>query len=249
MMRLLWFLLLLSSVPAHAAIDCDGVDDVLTGAALSNFITVGTKTYMVWYTPAGAEPTATDCSAGAAQKILGSEDGASNFIYISRKNATTLCGGNRDGDYDSLETTYAGAGTTVHLAVTHSGGTLSLYHNGVFVASGSSGNTEQVTNALKVCDGRGNPAQGVVHHVALYDVLVPVSEIAALASNKRPRLRRTMPTGEWLFDNCAPGTSGDAVVFRDHSGQSRTLTGDNGANNTGLTCQASVVLGRHGGIQ
>lgn len=44
------------------------------------------------------------------------------------------------------------------------------------------------------------------------------------------------------FDECADGTSCDSVVFKDLSGMGIDCTGDNGANNTGLTGVAEEVL-------
>ena len=55
--------------------------------------------------------------------------------------------------------------------------------------------------------------------------------------------------GYWPLDDCSDGTSGDAVAFVDRSGMGNNGTGDNGANNTGLTCRDSSYLSYPGGAR
>lgn len=46
--------------------------------------------------------------------------------------------------------------------------------------------------------------------------------------------------GGWYLDDCPDGASCDGVNFHDQSGLGKTLVGDDGANNTGLTGQAET---------
>ena len=162
-----------------------------------------------------------------------------------------MCATHHDGSQDTLAATHTD-GTPVHLALVHTGGNILLYAQGV-LASGptASGNTTTLLPSLLVGGATSLNAffQGRVDMVATYNVAVSAEEIAAIAGSKRTRIRKTHPTGLWLFDNCADGASGDGVLARDHSGNGEPLTIDNGANNTGATCRASAQLGRWGGIQ
>ena len=204
---------------------------------------------MVWYTSAGAEPTGSDCAGSTSQAIVGGDDGSFQYLYITRKDVNEVCGGNRDGTYDHVSIPYAGSGTTSHIAIVHTGGNISVYHNGALINTIASGNTESVATAVHVCDGRGLPLEGIVHHVAFFNVAVPASEIMIQGLSKRPRLRRTAATADWLFDNCADSASGDGVVFRDLSGSARTITGNNGADNINLTCKGHRILSFGPGVQ
>jgi hypothetical protein len=234
---------------ALAAVECDGVDDSLGGIALSNYVTAATKTVVLRYTSTGTSPAAGSCGNVAVQALVAHTGGISR-LNIVRRTSTELCTNHHDGTVDQMQSPYV-EGTPIHIAMTHTGGGMVLYADGVAVDTVASGDLSTLTPLLSICGNTGVFAagQGIIDYVATYDVAVPADEIAALAVSRRPRLRRTIPTGEWLFDNCTPGSGTDAVVFRDHSGNSRTLTGSDGANNTGLTCQASTVLGMHGGIQ
>jgi hypothetical protein len=236
-------------------VDCDGVDDSIGGAAISTYLAAGTKTIALWYTPTAPAPAGGSfCHDGANVEGILSNTGGTKRIFATWRRQDRLCMGNNDGAtdevmYDTAETTFAG--TPIHLAMTHTGGTITLYANGTQITTASSGDTSSLTDSLTLCGNTGTfaAAEGRFHHVALYNVVVPAEEIAILATSKRPRLRRTLPTGEWLFDNCGDGAAGNAVAFRDHSGNARTITADDGANNTGVTCRAGALLTGIGGIQ
>ena len=250
----LLFVVLLSLLwcwPVSAAIDCDGVDDSAGGIQLSNYFVAGTKTLSVWYTSAGTPPAEGTCNSAPVQSIVANTGGVARMI-LTRRSSTILCVGHHDGGLDTLNTgaTYTD-GTLVNLTFVHSGGATTLYKDGVSVATGGSGDLSTLTVSLTVCGNTGvfAPAEGRIHHVLTSSSAMPAEEVAILASSKRPRLRRTAASGEWLFDNCGDGAAGNAVDFRDHSGNARTLTGDDGANNTGLTCRASTVFSYLGGMQ
>ena len=247
---LLFWVLLAVPVPSHAAVDCDGVDDAATGLALSTYLTASAKTLTVWYVPSGTPPAAGSCGNVATQSIVAHTAGISR-LNIVRRTATLVCTNHHDGAAaDQLSGTVTD-GTLMHLAFTHTGGVNTLYINGVVAQSGASGDLSTLTPLLTVCGNTGlfAHAQGRIEEVVVSPTAFDANEIAVLASSRRPRLRRTPASGNWLFDNCPGGASGDGVLFRDHSGNARTLTGNDGANNTGLTCQATRALAFGGGIQ
>ena len=118
------------SVPAD--IDCDGVDDALTtGVALSSLITASSWTISAWIKVQGTAPTGTDsCWNGAV--VTGDADG---YVAVARFDDSTFCGYLYDGD-TKIASAPSASGWS-HLAVRAASGTLSLWHNGVQVASTS----------------------------------------------------------------------------------------------------------------
>lgn len=256
-MKVLFLILILLGLPvySYSAIDCDGVDDyALTTANLDTFKTGGTGTWMAWFTPTGANPAGgATCVNSATPKILGAASGSNaQRITLGRRGATDLCGSNFDGTTDQLIATYAGVNTTNHLAMVHTGGNIELFLNGVSTGSTASGDTTTHASPLFACNNNSasqSTFQGRVHGISVSSTAMTASEIAVLALSNRPRLRRTPATGEWLFDNCAPGTSGNTIGFRDHSGNGRVMTGGHGANASGLTCQGHSLFSFGGGVQ
>lgn len=249
MVLCLVLLLLLGVCPAQAAIDTDGVDDAANGAALSTYFTASTKTVMAWFTPAATGGAGTTCQNSSNHNVVGGATATIRF-NIGIRSATEICGGHFDGASATVFFPPSSMiGHTMHVALVHSGGTLAIYYNGVLRDSVPSGNTDALTQLLAVGKPAGGGLQGRIHHVATYNVAVPPAEIAVLGASRMPRLRRTLPTGEWLFDNCAVGANGVGVNFRDHSFNARTLAGvDPNTSNT-LLCRGTPFLLRPGGIQ
>lgn len=251
-MRILLVLLgLLWPLLTSAAIDCDGVDDGMSALAWSNYVTASEKTILLTFTGEGTSPSgAPTCLDSISQAPMGTSANTTR-IHINRRSATEVCVQNRDaGGNDQIGTTHTD-GTPVTVALVHTGGTLYLYKNGVQATSIASGDTVDMNRLMTICstDGHNTPFNGVIDQVITYNSALSAGEIAAVAQGRRTHLRKTTPTAMVTFDNCADGASGDGVVFRDLSGNGRTITGADGANNTGLTCRSSTVLGRWGGIQ
>lgn len=253
----MWILLvllgLLWPLPMSAAILCNG-DDNMDGAALSNYFTATDATISLWFTGAGTSPTdSTFCTDVAShQYVVGNTTGSTVRIHITRHSATEICGMHRDTV--PVTTSITGThtdGTPAHVALVHTGGTLAMYINGVLVAApSSSGNTAALTNTLRLCGSNGfTGLNGTLDLVALYNVALSAGEVAAIAGARSTGIYKTMPTALWTFDTGADGASAHGVAIRDLSGNGRTVTGNDGADNLGMTFQSSTVLRRWGGVQ
>jgi hypothetical protein len=248
-MFIVFIVMFLYTTILHAGVDCS-VDDNIQGAAISNYFTASTKTAMMWYNNLGATPTAGSfCSDTAnVQTLMGTTGG--NRVFFTLRRADRMCAGNNDGTTDSAFSDGSSSNVYHHLALLHTGGVLSFYLNGTLVNTATSGDTNVLTGLFSVCsDGVFQPANpGRFVYLATYNVAVPVAEIQHLAKSRTPRMKKTKPTGEWYFDNCAIGANCNGVAFRDHSGNGRTLTGSDGANNTGFTGVGFKHIRWFGGI-
>jgi Concanavalin A-like lectin/glucanases superfamily len=244
---------LLLATPVRSAIQFDGVDDQFLGLPFSTYFTASELTVLVWFKAEGPSPTgSSSCHDTEGQTIVGNHAASTTRLFLVRRSATILCTVHNDAAVDEINKTDYVDGTLSHVAVTHTGGTLFLYVQGVLYSSIASGDTTDLTQSLMIGNafsGRPGPFQGVIDSVATYNVALSAGEIAAIAGARRTRTYKTMPTAYWTFANCADGTSGDGVVFHDLSGNGRPLTGDNGGLNAGFTCRGSQALSRHGGIQ
>lgn len=252
MRRHLALLLVLLLVPGivHADVACDGTDDSLsTAVATSSFFSVSLGSMTAWYTPTATGTTAGTCWEG--RTIVGDLD--KNLILAHRVDSGNeqLCGYNFDGTSDNVIGPVFSLNTSHHLAWVHTGGNLTFYVDGTAIGTVASGDTAGLTSALALCaaGSGGNAASGVVSEVRVYNVALSVNEIVALAASRARRLGSTQPTGQWELGACADGASCDAASLLDLSGNSRHITGDNGANNTGLTGRASAVLANPFGVQ
>ena len=136
-----------------------------------------------------------------------------------------------------------------HLAATYSGGTLTLYIDGVSVGSQSGGgNVDAMNGTLHLCGQADGTSPDRITEVKTYDVVVPTAEIARAASSRLRLVDRTVPTAHWPLTDCPHGAAGQGVSFRDRSGNNRHLSGDAGGNTTGLTCRGSERLSRAWGV-
>lgn len=88
---------------------------------------------------------------------------------------------------------------------------------------------------------------GKIEEIGLWNTnITTVSQITNLANSKRRRIPLEMTPGNlqlhYAVDDGPDGTSADSDTIADLSGNGNNGTGDNGANNTGLTWQAGEVL-------
>ena len=109
----------------------DGTNDyITTDTALSNFISASNATVAIWLAPTGA--TEADAASFTGAAAIGDRSG---FIGIYR---TSIAGTDRIWafNWDANGEDRAGATYNVdewtHIALVHTGGTLSIYKNGAF---------------------------------------------------------------------------------------------------------------------
>jgi hypothetical protein len=238
--------LLLFSRVALADVICDGVDDDMdTGVAISNFLSVSAGTMMLWYKPTGtasAGVPSPDCYFG--EYLLGNmEDSGATYVGISRNgnisSTDRLCVYNDSGSFQQILSTYT-VDVWTHLAWVHTGGNLLMYKDGAQVSSTSSGDTESLANKVRLCNGAPAFAamgEGVIGHASIFSTGLSAGEIAAIAGSRLHRIASSAPSADWEFGSCSDGASCDTQTFADRSGNGRTLTaaGTTGAASAFIT--------------
>jgi hypothetical protein len=241
-------LVLLLSLPRWAWTDtvCDGIDDIMTSTAGSNFITVSDGTVFMTVKHAGSPDSGAVCGRDI---LLGQ---ASNSIWElgAEGDVNSWVAKNFDGSSDCAFGTFSTAWTT--LVWRHTGGNVELYINGALAQSTASGDATTLTHNLTVCwNGTTADAQApiTVAQVAFYNTGLSANQIAAYGNSFVRGLLPSGATAVWDFQGCAHGASVDATVFPDRTGNGRTITADNGANNTGMSCAGSTGMALMGGIQ
>jgi hypothetical protein len=223
----------------------DEIDDLMTSVAGSSLLTTSAGTIFVTTrhggTLDGTSACFRDVIVGPASTVwgLGAED--SPDVWAAK---------NFDGTTDCAVGTFSTAWVT--LTWRHGGGTLELFVNGTLAQSVASGNTTSLaSNALMLWDGTTANAQypGPVAQVAFYNTALSDDQIAAYGNSFVRGLLPSGATAIWDFQDCTHGASVDGQVFPDRTGNGRTITADNGANNTGMTCIGSTGMVLMGGIQ
>lgn len=235
-------LICIASCPVQAGIECDGFDDLITSVtAMSTFATASAWTVTGYVKSTGSTFDSDQCWGGGPFLM-----DVNGNLAVGRAGLTGTghaCGYNSGGGTDNV-TSVTTAGWQ-HIAVRLSAGALELFVNGVSVSSVGTGNNADLTGTLQLCGGVEGTSPDRIDDVKIYNVAVPNDEIATLGRSRTRYIGRTTPTGYWPLNDCTDGTSVDAATLRDRSGFNRNITGDNGANNTGLTCRASeFVTGR-----
>lgn len=248
--RFLWYLGLLGLafgvMPAPADVVCDGVDDgLLTASATNVFVgaTAGTLTVVVKPTAPPAEFVEFCFNGEPLVANVGGYLGLTRLSNYGGVGEDRMCAYRYTALEDDIVTPYF-LDIPVHLAWHHTSDTLSLFADGVLIASAGSGTIpDALADPLAVCHVAGIGAfPGTVAHVAAYAVDVPPAILAATGSSRLYWLVPTVASGDWPFAECADGTSGQSVAFHDHSGSGRSLTGNHGTNAAGLTCQGATVM-------
>lgn len=241
-----WFLLFfIAAEPGYAGITFDAVDDSATTAgAASTMLTASAGTLVAWIrpntsTPGGSPP------CHNLENIVGDHDA---YVRLGRSSATQLCSEVFDTSAHEHQEPFT-AGALTHWALTWNGTTMLTYKDGVQVNSQSAGTVGDLTTAIIVggaADYGPSAFDGTIEAVELFSSVLAPDEIAAKAGARQFSTGRTQPTARWDFRQCTGGASADGVAMLDLSGNGRSLTVDNGANNTGTTCTANVLTFRPG---
>ena len=160
--------------------------------------------------------------------------GASNWTYLVRDNSGTqsiLTAGTSDTNYHTFVT------------VSSASNNHKLYLDGVLIGTSTtnvsfpSGLNRTSLSHFQRSTG-SNFADVDISEFAVWSSVLSDDQIRQLNGNikgnvlgiDRPNLQTYIP-----LDDISSEQSGDAVVFRDETGNGNTLTGDDGANNIGLT--------------
>ncbi len=245
MKRLILIFLLICS-PVYGGVDLDGSDDRLNCGDID--LNVSTSSMSAW---------------------VKFESGANGFVVNKDYNGVVLpyslnVGGNDspiniDGSgwfsgswKNSGLTTDLRDGTWHHVVGTwdkNATPTLAYYVDGVLDSSSSEGSgLDRIQNNEPTYLGRydfsAQTAKGQITEVALWNIALTAVQVANLASRVK-RVPLQIGGGleaYWPLDDQPDAVSGDGKTFMDLSGNGNHCTGDNGANNTGLTGKAEEAL-------
>lgn len=231
----------------NAEVNFDGVDDFASTAGTTTVSGATSLTVACWMNiPATVGHTGQDvCLAH------GDFNTAPNLAFMLRVNSpTTIRWAISDGTAFSNTTLTVGtipASTWFHVACTWDGTTMACYINGVFAASTTSGVVTSINTAGKTLyigteGATSTTLAGSIGEVRYWTAKLSDNEIQSLGSGKVAGIGVRSGQGLWVMDECGLGSSGDGVVFVDRSGNGRDMTGNNGANNTGLVCGGSGLL-------
>lgn len=234
---------------SYAAVTFDGVDDWITAG--DNGDISGAFTLMAWVKPL----------AIGTHQIIASKfdvgDTADQSYYLSLFTTSTLRGLVASG---ILSNTVNGSttlvnGTWYHAAVTWDGNIANapiVYLNGVNDSTSPSVNMAasplNITASFIIGARENGGSLGQFCNCAIDDVrfyagrAYTAAEVHAVwASKLRYFHIGTTPSMYLPLNDCASGASGNGVTFRDRAGSAMNGTGDDGANNTGLTCGGSIL--------
>jgi hypothetical protein len=230
---------------AESDIICDGVDDSLTtGSAASNFLTASAYTIMIVVKHNDATP---DTGGVCGRDALTGDD--NDIVVIKARSTPNFAAQNWDGTADCAVGTFST--NWVHLTSRLSGGNIELFVDGVLAQTTVSGNASTLANLIQVC-GTGDNATDfapiTVAQVEYYNTAKDDNYIAAVAKSRVKDLRKGSPTATWTLDQVAHGAAAHAVGFLDRSGNGRTLTASDGADNLGMTGTANSYMSYFGGF-
>ena len=257
-MREFIIVLVLLSCPlaVFGAVECSVDDDLTTGVNASSFLSTTTGSLALWYKPTGTAGGGGDANCYQGERLYVDFDTTTGEGAIGLHRNPDLSGTDRlcATNYTTSEQMVAVAYTNnawTHLVWVHGGGNLSLYKDGVLVSSVASGASSSLAHPLRLCIGAlgsATPGQGVVAAAQVYPSALAANVIESLGKSRTLRLSPIASSGDWPLDDCADGATGDGVSFRDRSGNGRTMTGDDGDNNSGLTCSGSAYLSYPWGV-
>jgi hypothetical protein len=114
-----------------------------------------------------------------------------------------------------------------YLVIRKNGNRYAMYEDGVMVASDTSSATWTDSDDLKIGSGDGMTFDGLIDDVRIYNYARSQAQIMWDYNQGKP-------VGHWKFDDASSG-SADGASILDSSGNGNNGTGDDGANNSGLT--------------
>ena len=253
------------ALPLWAGVDFDDVDDFIDVGALGNFGTnldtnKPSVSYWIKTTETGDNFAlgVRDTSGGGQMRL----DSRLNFDSSDANVSGTLQGflgdttgnlifavdtdtGFNDGNWHNIVLTYDGPNDVGQIFVDGVSQTI-VYQ---LQTTGTSFNNWPHGMYIGAFNNNGsslNVSGGIITEVAIWDTLLVQADVDLLASSRVKRMPlQVQPTnliGYWPIDDEEDGTSADGDTFLDLSGNGNDGTGDDGANNTGLTAKAEEIL-------
>lgn len=243
---ILCFLYLLLASPTFATVYFDGSDDAVTISDQAAFRNMSALTISVWMNRSGT-------GGGGNRLVSGWNDGTNQKVYQLYINNTSPA---VELNCDTTDVNYQpfhalSNGTWYHLAAVYTGETVYLYVNGTEIGNSTtpSGDIVNETSGLGIGSQPDKTSfgmfNGYISDVAIWNTNLSADEIKILALSRVKGIPKQMQPANLilylpLYDY-PDGTSGDGDTFYDDVSRYQ-FTGDDGANNTGLTATAEAVL-------
>jgi Concanavalin A-like lectin/glucanases superfamily len=242
--RIISMILLLATL-AHADIVCNGSSDYLENTALmGQVMSNSTGTWLVTYRPTGTPDFGTNCDEG--ELIFGQIDYAMGlYRHGNQGGVHTACGFNYDGSVTSVNAPHT-TDTWTQIAFVHTGGNISIFKDGVSIASTGSGNTELVSSVLRLCRNNNSYSftfGGIIASAQTFSTALSANVIAAIGKSRLHRVAPVAPSGSWSLHSCADGANCNTQTFLDSSGNNRTFTA------SGVTGKASEYMSYPWGVE
>ena len=228
----------------------DNVDDIMSNESFADI--GGVSSGCAWIKPVSTG----EGTFGRIFHASTSDDVTDVAMEMSPTNAFGFFVGwsGPDGEWDSNNNT-AILNAWNHYCYTYSavaGVAPLIYINGSSVnvnsIGGTTSGTPNVTDEIDVGnrESAARTFDGTIGDLAIWSVVLTASEISVLyTSNVKHmplQIQESNLVAYWALDDEEDGSSADADTFIDLSGNGYTLTGADGANNTGLTSKAEAVL-------
>lgn len=251
-MRKLLILFMLVCSPAWAGIDVDGTDDFASCGNAETLQENAAITISAWINPdtdhIGSIVSRRNDPAGGNVRFAVSSTVAKSLRF-------SVAGGVQLEQVSVANSITTGAWQ--HVLVTWTGSTTAsnayLYVNGTEVTYATT------TNGSSLIDNTGgvlrigntyptfNYFNGKITEVAIWSEVLDSHEIEKLALSRTKRIplqiRPSTLIGYWPIDNLADGAAAHAGTFINYKAPgTHDCTGDDGANNTGMTALAEAVL-------
>jgi len=252
-------ILLMVASPCFAGIDCDGTDDFFKTDASDN------TSLGAWNDPISLFVVAKLDTAVSGDAILarwGDSDASSTadfwLLEMSGSPIKIRLAKIRNADQDGyilVSTATVSSGETIRLATASDAeANMKINLNGsensgrtfLFGAAEAGTDMEMTFCGRSSAGGSSNYADITVYEVALWNIELTSAELDLLTESRVKGLARQIQPANlkayWQANEVPDGTSADAVVLQDFSNNGTTITGSDGANNTGLTAAAEAVL-------
>jgi hypothetical protein len=251
MLRYLALFGLLMTQPVWAAVEFDNADDIITLTSSSAMDTLwdGPLSFSMW-----VNLDSTGEGTGGYLLNKGNNAAGTNRLFRTLPtdaihflvNGTSLMQRITNNNAFSLNTwtnfivTWDGSmtATNVHIYVNGTEASYATSTNGTTIATVAT-QTARIGNS----GDSARTADGHIDEIYMFNKVLSAAEITLLQSRVRKTgLQISGVTFYYALDDCSDGSSANGVTFSDAVGNADAGTGDDGANNTGLTCAAGEVL-------
>lgn len=254
--KFFFFIILLSTSLAYAGGDCDGTDDGFRFANQANFAcTNATCTIAFWinsHSSAGYIYNRYQAYLGPGSVATDRINTLIRNIGVNMTSRTSNSGSIPQGTW-----THVAVVMTTHTTVINNNN-LTIYINGA-TNQGTQSHTgvdpdayTPGTNILEFCWLLGSSQFKTmeIDDIRVYSGGLTAAQVNQLYASRSRYTPIPVPYISYIpFETCAHGANLHNIAQPDRSGSGNTLTGDDGANNTGMTCDQTSRLMMHVGVE